>query len=64
MKSGQLIYHEKFFFQKSYLKRGEDTVPRSLVKKSKLNMSLDQYSTVLYSVFIVCQVEGYPNILK
>ena len=42
MKSGQLIYHEKFFFQKSYIKRGEDTVPRSLVKKSKLNMSLDQ----------------------
>ena len=40
------------FLEKSYTKCGEETIPRPFSKKSKL------------SVFIVCQLEDYRNILK
>ena len=42
MKFGQLVeYNMKtFFFEKSYTKYGEETIPRPFSKKSKLRISL------------------------
>ena len=64
MRFGQLIEHNirNFFFEKSYTKCGGKTSSRRFSEKSDLSISLDQYSKVF--VFIVCQVEGYQNILK
>ena len=44
MKFGQLIEYnmKNIFFQKSYTKCAGETIPRSLSKKSKLSISLDQ----------------------
>ena len=44
MKFGQLIEYNmrNIFVEKSNTKCGEETFPRSLSKKSKLNLSLDQ----------------------
>ena len=55
---------KNIFLEKSYTKFGGENIPRPFCKKSKLSISLDQSSKVLYSVFIVCQVESYRNILK
>ena len=46
MKLGQLTEHNtrNVFLEKSYTKRGEETIPRLFPKKSKLDISLDQYS--------------------
>ena len=43
MKSGQLIEYNltKIFLEKSYTKRGGETIPRSFLKKLKLSISLD-----------------------
>ena len=43
------------FLKKSYTKYAGETIPRLFSKKSKLSVSL---------CFIVCQAEGYRNILK
>ena len=61
MKLGQLIEFNtrNIFLEKSYTKRGRETFPSPLSKKSKLSISLDQYSKVLCFVLIVCQVEDY-----
>ena len=63
MRFGQLIEHttRNIFLKKSYTKYGGKTIPRPFSKKSNLNISLDQYSKVF--VFVVCQVEGYRNVL-
>ena len=37
------------FLKKSYVKCGEETIPRPFSKRSKLNKSLDQKSQVLLS---------------
>ena len=60
MKFGQLIEYNMrtMFHEKSYTKCGKETIPRSLSKKSRLSVPLDEYSKVLYFVF-VCQVEDY-----
>ena len=44
MKFGQLIEYNmtKKFLQKSYTKRGGESIPRSFSKKSKFSISLDQ----------------------
>ena len=53
------------FLEKSYTKFGGETSPKAFFKKSQLNISLDQESKVLYSLFLLhVQVEGYRNILK
>ena len=52
------------FLEKPYIKCGGETIPRPFSKKSKLGISLDQYSKVLYSFFVVCQVEDYRNVLE
>ena len=64
---GQLIEHNmrNIFLEKSYTKFGGETSPKAFFKKSQLNISLDQESKVLYSLFLLhVQVEGYRNILK
>ena len=40
-------------FEKSYTKYGRETIPRPFSKKSKLSISLDQYSKVLYILFLL-----------
>ena len=68
MKFGQLVKYDmrNIFLEKSYTKCGRETIPRPFSKKSKLNISLDQYSKVsyIYYVLIVCQVEDYQKWLK
>ena len=52
MKFGQSIeYNMKKFIENSYTKCGRETIPRPLSKKSKLSVSLDQYSKILYILF-------------
>ena len=67
MKFGQIIEYNKtnIFLEISYAKYRRETIPRPFSKKSKLSISLDQYSKVLYIwFFIVCQVEDYRKWLK
>ena len=55
MKFGQLIECNmiNIFLEKSYVKCGGETSPKPFSEKLKLNISLDQYSKVLYSWFSV-----------
>ena len=55
MKFGQLIEYNmrNVFVENSYTKCDGETIPRSFSKKSKLNLSLDLYSNVLYSLFLL-----------
>ena len=41
------------FLEKSYTKYGGETIPRPFSKKSELSISLDQYSKVLYILFLL-----------
>ena len=54
MRFGQLIEYNmrNIFAEKSYTKCGGETIPRLFSKKSKLSVSLDQYSKVLYCMQI------------
>ena len=55
MKFSQLIEYNmrNIFLEKSYTKCGGETIPRPFSKKSKLSISLDQYSKVLYILFLL-----------
>ena len=55
VKLGQLIEYKmtKIFLEKSYPKCGRKTSPKPFSKKSKLSISLDQWSKVLHSLFIL-----------
>ena len=57
IKLGQLIEHKmryrNIFLEKSYTRCGGETIPRPFSKKSKLNIFLDQFSTVLYCLFLL-----------
>ena len=55
MKFGQLIKYNirNIFLEKLYTKYGGETSPRPFSKKSKLRLSLDQQSKVLYSLFLL-----------
>ena len=55
MKVSQLIEYNltNIFLEESYTKHGEETIPRPFFKKSKLRISLDQYSKVLYILFLL-----------
>ena len=66
MKLDQLIEYNmrSIFPEKSYTKWGGETIFRPLSKKRKLSVSLDQLSKLLYSLFIVFQVEGFGTILR
>ena len=41
------------FLKNSYLKSGGETSPRTVLKKSKLGIFLDQHSEHLYSLFLL-----------
>ena len=53
MNFGQLIENNmrNIFLEKSHTKCDGETIPRPFSKKSKLSVSLDQYSKVLYILF-------------
>ena len=55
MKLNQLIKYNmrNIFLEKSFTKCGGETIPGPFSKKSKLSVSLDQYSKVLYSLFLL-----------
>ena len=55
MKFGQLIEHtmRNIFLEESYAKYGEETIPRSFPKISKLSISLDQQSNIFQSLFFL-----------
>ena len=55
MKFGQLIEYKlrNIFLEKSYTKCDRETILRSFFKKSKLSISLNQYSKVLYILFLL-----------
>ena len=42
------------FYEKSNTKCGEETSPRPFSEKLKLTITLDQFSKVLYSLFLLC----------
>ena len=55
MKFGQLIEcnMRNIFLEKSYIKCGGETNPRPFSEKLKLSISLNQYSKILYSLFLL-----------
>ena len=55
MKTGPLLEYNSrgIFLEKSYIKCGGETIPRHFSKKSKLSISLDQHSKVLYILFLL-----------
>ena len=55
MKFGQLIEHNlrNIFLEKLCTKYVGKTIPRPFLKKSKLSISLNQYSKVLFILFIL-----------
>ena len=66
MKFGQLIEHNmrNIFLEKSYKCRGE-TSRRPFFEKSKLSITLEQQSEMLYSLFLLhVHVEDFQNLLK
>ena len=50
--------------EKSYKKCGGEAFPRPFYKKSKLIISLDQRSEILYSFFIVYSSQTRPKYVK
>ena len=55
VKLGQLIGYSirDMFLEKSHLKCSGETISRPFSRKSKLSIFLDQYSEVLYSLFLL-----------
>ena len=55
MKPGQSIEYNlsNILFEKSYTKCGGETIPGPFSKKSKLSISLDQYSKILHILFLL-----------
>ena len=55
MKFGQLTEcnMRNIYLEKSCSKYGKGTIPRPFFEKLKLSISLDQYSKVLYSLFLL-----------
>ena len=55
IKFGQSIEYNmgNIFLEKSYAKYGGETIPRRFSKNSKLNISLDELSKVLCSLFLL-----------
>ena len=67
MKFGQLIENNmrNIVLEKSCTKCGGETIPRPFSQKSKLSiMSGSIASSFIHFVFILCQVQGYRNLLK
>ena len=67
IKFGQLIEYNmrNIFLEKSYTKCGGETSPRFISRKSKLSISLNKKSEILYSLFLFyVQVEDCQNMFN
>ena len=66
MKCVQLIEYNmrNIFIEKLYTKFGGEASPRPFYKKSKLSLSLDQQSEMIYSFSIAFPSRGPPNNIK
>ena len=67
MKFGQLIGYNmrNIFLEKAYTECGGEASLRHFSEKSKLSISLDQQSEMLYSLLLLyAQVKLYQNISK
>ena len=55
MKPGQVVEYKfrNIFLERSSTKCGGETIPRPFSEKSKLNISLDQYSKVSYILLLL-----------
>ena len=55
MKFGQLMEYNlrNIFLEESYTQYGGETIPRPFFKKSILSISPNQYSKVLYILFLL-----------
>ena len=55
MKFGQLTDYDmrNIFLEKSYTKCGGETSPRPFSEELELSISLDQYSKLLYNLFLL-----------
>ena len=55
MKTGQSLQYNvrNISLEKSFTKCGRETIPRPFSKKLNLSTSLDQYSKVLYTLFLL-----------
>ena len=55
MKFGQSIKYNmiNICFEKSFTKCGGESIPKPFSKKSKLSISLDQYSKVFHGLFLL-----------
>ena len=55
MKFGHLIEYNttNIFLEKSYAKCVRETIPRPFFEKSKLRVSLDQNTKILYILFLL-----------
>ena len=60
MKFGQLMeYNMRYIFlERSYAKCGGETIPRPFSKRSKLSISPDQLSKLLYSLLSLYAKKG------
>ena len=67
MKFDHLIEYDmkNIFLENLYWKCSGETSPKPFSKKSKMSISLDRQSQILYSWFLLCvQAEYYQNMLK
>ena len=67
MKLGLLIEYNmrNLFLVKSYTTCGRETIPRRFSKNSKLSITLDQYSKVVYILFFfACQRWGLSKVIE
>ena len=67
MKFDHLIEYDmkNIFLENLYWKCGGETSPKPFSKKSKMSISPDRQSQILYSWFLLCvQAEYYQNMLK
>ena len=66
MKFGQLIKYNMrgIFLEKSYTKCGEETSPRPIYKKSKLNISGSRVLNIIKFLFTVCPSRRLPKYIK
>ena len=56
---------KNIFLEKSYTKCSGDISSSPFSKKTKLGISLDQWSEILHSLFVFyIQVKDYQNMLK
>ena len=55
MKTGEFLEYtlRNIFLEKSHTKCGRETILRLFSKKSKLSISLNQYSKGLYTLFLL-----------